>query len=397
MNGYEKLSVMKFGGSSFATRSDVSSVCQWLGRQLDERGPAARIVCVVSAPSGLTEQYRDTLLSFNPTPSDRLLDAGLPLADSLGAVLVAAALQALGIRANVALGNQIGLMTDRNYTRARLQSVDTEPLRRELVEHQIVLIPGGQAAAHETGETTWLGKNSSDLSAIALAAAFGCGELEIFSDVPGVYSCDPNVVQQAYLLPHLSYSQAVKMSSSGAKVLHHRGVAYAQQHGVRLICRSNRDDFGIGTILSDQAPATAAVIPDARSQVFSGSLTQLDQAAKALENGDIAYIRQSESEGRSWLAIPCGFFDATAFFKQHHVRVEPMDTQMISVLTETGELLHSLVSPAQLREFSVRLHQEYCIQTGPIVPCTPPRQSHDTEMLSLNLATFQRGEAARHV
>jgi hypothetical protein len=128
-------SVMKFGGSSFATSEHFGPVCQWLRCRLDEGGPRHHIVCVVSAPSGLTEQYRDTLLALNRTPSDRLIDAGLPLADSLGAVLFAAALQAHGIRATVALGNQIGLRTDAQYTRARLLRVNLTALRA--VEHAL--------------------------------------------------------------------------------------------------------------------------------------------------------------------------------------------------------------------------------------------------------------------
>lgn len=107
-------SVMKFGGSSFSTQEQFAPVCRWLQCRLDTSGPRHRIVCVVSAPSGLTEQYRDTLQALNPIPSDRLIDAGLPLADSLGAVLFAAALQAHGIGATVTLGNQIGLRTDTN-------------------------------------------------------------------------------------------------------------------------------------------------------------------------------------------------------------------------------------------------------------------------------------------
>ena len=146
-----RVSVMKFGGSSFTAAAGFAAVCEWIDAQLAARGTAHRIVCVVSAPTGATERHRETLLALNTAPSDRLIDAALPLADSLGAAQVAAALQARGVAATVALGSQIGLRTDTRYARARLQSVDTTPLQQLFTTHTVVVVPGGGAAVGGAG------------------------------------------------------------------------------------------------------------------------------------------------------------------------------------------------------------------------------------------------------
>lgn len=354
------LSVMKFGGSSFATEEKILTVCEYIRQRLAQNGPEHRILCVVSAPSGLTEQYRATLLSLNPTPSDRLIDAGLPLADSLGAVLVAAALQAMHVTAGIAFGNQIGLRTDRNYTRAQLVQTVVEPLRDALASHQVVVVPGGQAAAVDTGETTWMGKNSSDLSAIALAVAFGLDAVEIYSDVPGVYSCDPNMVPEAYPIASLSHRQAVEMSMAGAKVLHHRGVQFAMEHAIRIVCRGNSGDFSIGTVLSGEDAMAAAVIPDARSQVFGGDARQIAIAVDALSSASVPLVQVQAADGTTRLCITCGFFDARHFLAQRNITLEAQELRLLSVITPDGSILRQLVAPAELTTRAAVLHRRHC-------------------------------------
>lgn len=397
MKPFDTPSVMKFGGSSFATQARIEAVCQWIGQRLEERGRDHRVVCVVSAPSGLTEQYRETLLKLNPTPSDRLIDAGLPLADSLGAVLVAAALQAQALSATVTLGNQIGLRTDRNYTRARLESVDLSSLRRELQTHQVVVVPGGQAASALTGETTWMGKNSSDLSAIALAAALGCEALEIYSDVPGVYSCDPNIVASAYLLPALSHQQAVSMSRSGAKVLHHRGVEHAQAHSLRIVCRRNHGEFEVGTVLTVGATPTPAVIPDARSQVFSGLEAVIDQAARELEVAGVPHLLVDDAQAGRRLVITCGFFDARHFLlTERQLDLVEQDLRLLSVIGPDGGILRELVPTADLVNRARASHAGHC--TAERMSLGPVRAPDDADvLLSTALMALPNEQRAVHV
>ncbi|MBA3772074.1 MAG: aspartate kinase [Ramlibacter sp.] len=395
------LSVMKFGGSSFASQAHFVPICQWIHRHLRELEGDHRVICIVSAPSGLTEKYRETLLALNPMPTSRLIDAGLPLADSLGAVFVAAALQAAGVSATVALGNQIGLRTDRNYTRARLHAVETDALAALLEEHQVIVVPGGQASAADTGETTWLGKNSSDLSAIALAAALECENVEIYSDVPGVYSCDPNIVPEAYLLPQLPHAQAVEMSRSGAKVLHHRGVEHALQHRLRIVCRSNRDDFSIGTILEVAGLFQSTVIPDARSQVFSGPIAVINIAAQELEAIAVPclLVLDNNDINTSRLVVTCGYFDAPHFLvagRQFPLICE--DTRLISVIKNDGSILRELVPPSQLAARARELHKSHCKE--PFFPVKQSRgesSSASEKGMDAQLAVFTNAEEYQNV
>jgi aspartate kinase len=354
------LSIMKFGGSSFATPVQFELVCRWIGERLRQRGPDHRVICVVSAPSGLTEQYRQMLLARNPNPADRLIDAALPLADSLGATLVAAALQAQGISASVTLGNQIGLRSDSNYTRARLQEVDLAPMRRALEAHRVVVVPGGQASAAATGETTWMGKNSSDLSAIALAAAWGCDQIEICSDVPGVYSCDPSIVAEAELLPRLALAQVIEMSTSGAKVLHHRAVQHALQSGLRIVCRRNHGAFDVGTVIEAQGRFETVVVPDARSRCFSGAVGDIADSGRRLEAAAVTHCVVS---GR--LVVTCGFFDAWHFLAtEHRLALREEAQRLITVITSDGEVLRELVKPEQLAQRARELHARHRATQG---------------------------------
>lgn len=358
------VSVMKFGGSSFATPARFEPVVDCLATQAKQQ----RVVCVVSAPSGLTERYRDTLLSFNAAPSDRLVDAGLPLADSLGAVLVAGALQARGLSATVALGNQTGLRTDRNPMRARLLEVDLSPLQRLLSEHAIVVVPGGQASALDTGETTWLGKNSSDLSAIALAARFGCAEVTIHSDVPGVFSSDPAVVSAAHMLPRLPHRQAMAMSLAGAKVLHHRAVEHALEHGLRIVCRANTGACELGTVLETAGAEHPVVVPDARSQVFAGDAAAVAEGLARLADIDVTTVEMPGSApALRRLVVTCGFFDAEQFLlHRHRLPLHAEASKLVSVLGVAGAPLRELVAPQQLRERSAQLHRRYCEAAAPL-------------------------------
>jgi aspartate kinase len=363
----DRTDVMKFDGSSFATREHFGPVCQWLRRRLDERGPRHRIVCVVSAPSGLPEQYRDTLLALNQTPSDRLVDAAMPLADSLGAVLFAAALQAHGISATVAMGNQIGLRTDKQYTRARLQGVNLASLRRKLVQHQVVVVPGGQACAIRGGETTWMGKDSADLSAVALAAALGEEELEIYSDVPGVHTCDPNIVEGATLIPRLPYAQAIQMSTSGAKVLHHRAVDHALQNRLRIVFRRNHGNFETGTVLVADAAFRPAIVPDASSQTFEASIGTAEEAARELAAVDVAHVLMpGTQEGMRRVIVTCGFFDAWHFLAtERRLPVVKQDALLLTRVQLDGGVKRELVAPSILAARARELHDIHCVPASP--------------------------------
>ncbi|WP_162574122.1 amino acid kinase family protein [Variovorax sp. PBL-H6] len=396
----DRTSVMKFDGSSFETRERFGPVCQWLRRRLDQGGPRHRIVCVVSAPSGLTEQFRDTLLALNQTPSDRLIDAGLPLADSLGAVLFAAALQAHGISATVAMGPQIGLRTDTNYTRARLQGINLAALRRELVQHQLVVVPGGQGSATRGGQTTWLGRNSADLSAIALAAALGEEELEVYSDMPGLFSCDPDIVANAMLIPRVPYAQAIQMWTSGAKAPHQRALEHALQNRLRIVFRRNHGNFEPGTVLVADAAFHSAIVPDARSQTFEADISTAEDAARQLAGVDVPHVLMpGTKEGMRRLVVTSGFFDAWHFLAiERRLPVVRQDTLLLTRVRLDGGVKRELVAPSALAGRARELHDIHCEPglTPTRAPAQTPAPPSAAQLLNARLAVLAHAQVASH-
>ncbi len=155
--------------------------------------------------------------------------------------LVAMAVQALGAPARSFTGAQVRVRTDTAHTRARIRAIDTAPIREELTRGTIVIVAGFQGTDHD-GNITTLGRGGSDTSAVAVAAALDADLCEIYTDVEGVFTCDPNVVPTARKLDRISYDEMLEMASLGAKVLQIRAVKFAKQYGIPLHVRSTFSD-----------------------------------------------------------------------------------------------------------------------------------------------------------
>jgi aspartate kinase len=238
--------VLKFGGSSFPNLQSYNDIARYLMERL--RTDSDRLVVVVSAMSGTTGRLQDVGLEINGEMSPTIADSLLATGEIVAACLMRAALEARGIKATHLTGFQLGLVTDSKFTRAQIKSFDNAKLLRALKKSKVVVVAGGQAV-NDNGEMTMLGRNSSDLTAVAIAGALACEECEIFSDVPGVYSADPYQVEEAQLIPHVPFELIVEMSRSGAKVLHHGSVEQAMKLGIQIICRSIHDGFALGTVI----------------------------------------------------------------------------------------------------------------------------------------------------
>ncbi|WP_083944363.1 amino acid kinase family protein, partial [Variovorax sp. WDL1] len=306
-----------------------------------------------------------------------------------------------GISATVAMGNQIGLRTDTNYTRARLQGVNLAALRRQLVPHQVVVVPGGQASAARSGETTWMGRNSSDLSAIALTAALGEEELEIYSDVPGVLDCDPTMVVDAALIPRLSYAQAIEMSVSGAKVLHHGAIEHALQNRLRIVCRRNHGNFETGTVLVADAAFQPAVVPDARSQTFEASIGTARDAAQQLAAADVPHVLMpGTQEGTRRVVVTCGFFDAWHFLAtERQLPVVKQDTLLLTRVRLDGGVKRELVAPSALAARARELHDIHCAPASPLpqAQAETHASSPTPQPLSVRLGVQDRAKVPSHL
>ncbi len=354
-----KLHVMKFGGSSFATEQHFHRVAGYVRERTAGGG---KVALVVSGPPGSTEELRARCLALNPTASGATIDCLLPLADAMGAAYVRAALERQGLKVTTLYGLQLGLLTDSNFSRACILEFDPTPLRTALEAHDVVVVPGGQARDAQ-GQQVSLGKNSSDLSAVAVAAALGLDQCEIYSDVCGIYSGDPNQLAGTQVLPELSYDAATTLALSGAKVIHHGAVSYARRHGVEILCRLNQDDYRVGTRIGPGGNP-AAVVLDHRSVVLEfSSRPEWERAAAGLRDIRVPIVELSQ-EGALRLVVTCGFFDVERFLRERKLQSRTLERYLVTEFRRDGTVLRHLPEKDTAREFSQRLHDQLHAQSG---------------------------------
>lgn len=346
--------VMKFGGSSFATDQHFQRVAEYMKARTAD---GSRVALVVSGLPGATEELRAKCLALNPAPSGETIDALIPLADTIGAAYARAAIERQGVRVTTLYGFQLGLLTDSNFSRARILEFDPVPLREALKTHSVVVVPGGQAR-NAQGQQMWMGKNSSDLSAVAVAAAVGASQCEIYSDVDGVYSGDPNLLSGTKVIPALSYEAAISLSLSGAKVIHHGSVRYAKRHGVEIVCRLNQGDYRVGTRIGPGGDP-AAVVLDARSVALEfPSMAELERAAAGLRDIEVPVVELPASSEGPRLVVTCGFFDVERFIREQKLEARTLDRHLVTEFRRDGTVLRHLPEKAEGRAFSQQLHSQ---------------------------------------
>jgi aspartate kinase len=239
--------VMKFGGTSVADASRIKRAAE---RIVAKREAGQRVVVVLSARGKETDRLIADAFEISETPDPREMDMLLSTGERVSCALCAMAINDLGHRAISLTGSQAGIVTDTSHTKARILEVRADRIRAALDEDSIVLVAGFQGVSTAKDVTT-LGRGGSDTTAVALAAAIGADECEIYTDVPGVFSADPRIVPDARKLPVVSFDEMLEMAASGAGVLQLRSVEYARNHGVRIHCRSSFDDSE-GTIVSSE-------------------------------------------------------------------------------------------------------------------------------------------------
>ncbi|QEC50690.1 aspartate kinase [Baekduia soli] len=240
---------MKFGGTSVA---DAARLKRAAGRIVAKREQGFRVVAVLSARGKETDRLIADALEVSPVPDPREMDMLLSTGERVSCALCAMAINDLGHRAISLTGSQAGIVTDTSHTKARILEVRADRIRSALDEDSIVLVAGFQGVSTAKDVTT-LGRGGSDTTAVALAAAIGADECEIYTDVPGVFSADPRIVPDARKLDVVSFDEMLEMAASGAGVLQLRSVEYARTHGVRIHCRSSFDDSEGTRVASEDA------------------------------------------------------------------------------------------------------------------------------------------------
>jgi len=239
---------MKFGGTSVA---DAERVRRAARRIVDKREQGHRVVAVLSARGKTTDELIAIAEEVSAAPDPREMDMLLSSGERISCALCAMAIHDLGHRAISLTGSQAGIVTDESHTKARIIDVRADRIRSALEEDSIVLVAGFQGVSSTARNITTLGRGGSDTTAVAVAAELGAEVCEIYTDVPGVFSADPQIVPRARKLQTVSFEEMLEMAASGAGVLQLRSVEYARNHGVRIHCRSSFDDCPGTVVVSE--------------------------------------------------------------------------------------------------------------------------------------------------
>lgn len=229
------LIIQKYGGTSVG---DVRRIQQVARRIVEVRETGDEVVVVVSAMAGETNRLLQLAHQISDTPNTRELDVILSTGEQVAIGLLSLAIQACGANARSFTGTQVRILTDNAHTRARIVNIDVERIRCALREGEVAIVAGFQGVNAEE-EVTTLGRGGSDLTAVALAAALKADICEIYTDVEGVYTADPDIVSAARKLSRVTYEEMIEIASLGAKILQARAVEYAKNYNVAICVRSS--------------------------------------------------------------------------------------------------------------------------------------------------------------
>ena len=270
------LIVQKYGGTSVGSPEKIDAVAKKIGKFRDDGDD---VVVVVSAMSGETNRLTSLAQEITEQPIPREMDVLLSTGEQVTIALLCMALKKRGYAARSFTGGQVRILTDNSHTKARIKEIDSSPMRAELNQGNIVVVAGFQGV-DDNGNITTLGRGGSDTTAVALAAALDADECQIYTDVKGVYTTDPRVVEDAKLLNSITFEEMLELASLGAKVLQIRSVEFAGKYKVPLRVLSTFEESE-GTLITleeetdmedpaiagiaferDEAKLTVAGVPD---------------------------------------------------------------------------------------------------------------------------------------
>ena len=272
------ITVQKFGGSSVATPEHIAKVADQVARR---HRAGSDLVVVVSAMGQATDELLAMARALAAEPDRRELDMLLTVGERITMALLALAIRDRGLQAVSLTGSQSGIMTTASHTNARIMEVRPFRIQDELERGRIVIVAGYQGVSYQR-EITTLGRGGSDTTAVALAAALDAEACEIYSDVDGVWTADPRVVDDARRIDELHIDEMSAMARSGARILHVRAVEYARDKGIALYARKTGVEDG-GTVIRRDAPAlgSSVVAVSHRENVLRADLPR-DGAPAAL-------------------------------------------------------------------------------------------------------------------
>jgi len=266
--------VQKFGGTSVADAEKIRRATKRVIKAVDK---GYQVVVVASARGKQTDELIANALELNPNPPERELDQLLSTGEQQTVSLFAMALDAAGYDAISFTGGQIRMITDNAHTKAQIKSVDAKRIHEQLKKGKIVLVAGFQGIDENENITT-LGRGGSDTTAVALAAALGAEECEIYTDVDGIYTTDPRIFKDAAKMDQISYDEMLEMASLGASVMHIRAVEFGKKYDVKIHVRSSFEEKEGTTIMHE--------VPQMEGVVVTGATIQKNMAKIDLDGVD---------------------------------------------------------------------------------------------------------------
>ena len=255
------LVVQKFGGTSVGTIERIRNVAERVARTKSEGND---VIVVVSAMAGETNRLIELARSLVPEPDPREMDVLISTGEQVSTALLSMALVSIGCKARSMQNHQVRLVTDSAYTKAHIKSIDAAKLRSVLKEGAIAIVAGFQGI-DDKGDITTLGRGGSDTTAVAIAAAMkphvkGGLVCEIYTDVDGVYTADPNIVPDAKKLKRISFEEMFELASSGAKVLQTRSVLFGMKFDIPIHVRSSFNDSEGTMVVSETLDMESVVV-----------------------------------------------------------------------------------------------------------------------------------------
>jgi aspartate kinase len=249
------LIVQKYGGTSVADLDRIRNVARRVARVYDQGND---LVVILSAMAGVTDTLINLARRVTETPDRRELDVLLATGEQTTAALLAMTLSAMNYPSESVLGHQVRVLTDCSFGNARILDIGPRRIHECLAERKIVVVAGFQGCdAH--GNITTLGRGGSDTSAVAIAAAIKADVCEIFTDVDGIYTTDPNICPKARKMARVSYDEMLEMASLGAKVLQIRSVEFAKKYNVPVHVRSSFSEED-GTMVVNEEPSMERLV-----------------------------------------------------------------------------------------------------------------------------------------
>ncbi len=231
----KKLIVQKFGGSSVANKECIQNVAR---RIVATKSKGHDVVVVVSARGDTTDELEQLAFEITKSPSEREMDMLMATGEQISCALLAMAVNKLGKKAVSFTGWQVGILSDKSHTRARIIKIDPKKIKDVLAKNKIAIVAGFQGMTSDH-EITTLGRGGSDLTAVALAEALDADVCEIYTDVKGIYTTDPRVVSEAKKLKKITFDEMLEMASLGAQVMQARSIEVAKKYNIPIHVRSS--------------------------------------------------------------------------------------------------------------------------------------------------------------